>query len=245
MPRTEQSNPQGLSHPLYLIFNNSLQIYLINLVERVPNVVYSLFGCDICQSSLHRWRRRALHSVPFLELGRAIGPLVEPNIDVVQHDVVILLVFLFGSLIKDAVRRQHFLKLRRQPIITSQVVNIPNTNLVSNFRTYLFLLKQRFHELLDVDVDLLGQLVVPLLDLVLALGTLLRHLGVDLFELLFLRGFKLRLFLGVLLFSSERDLHLKTLLDVLLSLVLILRVFLLELLNLLILLSLQFLQLLP
>ena len=124
MPRTEQSNLQGLSHPLYLIFNNSLQIYLINLVERVPNVVCGLLGRDAGQSSLHRWRRCALHSVPFLELGRAIGTLVEPNIDVVQHDVVILLVFLFGGLIKDAVRRQHFLKLRRQPIITSQVVNI-------------------------------------------------------------------------------------------------------------------------
>ena len=91
---------------------------------------------------------------------------------------------------------------------------------------------------------MLSQLVVPLLDLALAFGTLLLHLDVNLLELFLLFNFKLLFSLSVLGLGCHGDLELKLLLYFLTSFDLSLNMLLLELLDLFILLLLQLVELL-
>ena len=91
---------------------------------------------------------------------------------------------------------------------------------------------------------MLSQLVVPLLDLALAFGTLLLHLDVNLFELFLLFNFKLLFSLSVLGLGCHGDLELKLLLYFLTSFDLSLNMLLLELLDLFILLLLELIELL-
>ena len=93
----------------------------------------------------------------------------------------------------------------------------------------LLLLEQGRHEGCSINGHLFGQLIVPLLDLVLALNTLLLHLLLDLFELILLLRLQLLLLLGVLLLGGTCNLQLELRLNLLIGLVLSFSVLLLEL----------------
>ena len=105
--------------------------------------------------------------------------------------------------------------------------------------TYLFLLEKCLDEAVGIDSDLLSELIVSLLNLVLAFDTLLLHLGLDLFHLILLLLLKCLLLLGVLLLGGQSDRHLELLFDRQVGLVFGLSVFFLELLNLVVFLLLE------
>lgn len=96
-----------------------------------------------------------------------------------------------------------------------------------------------FHKFRSVDSHLLGELVEPLLDLVLAFDASLEQLSLNFLHFVFLLALKRCLFFGVALFLGHGNLQLELLLDFLEGLVLGLGMLLQELLDLVVLLLLE------
>lgn len=105
--------------------------------------------------------------------------------------------------------------------------------------SHLLLFEKGVHELGDINGDLLGKLVVPVLNLVLALGASLSHLFLHLLKLILLLLFQLSLLLRVLLLDSQGELHLELLLHLRYGFILRLSVLLQKLFNLVVFLLLE------